>query len=413
MSKEYNVELQKKLEDYLEAEGLSQAKAAPILGISAAVLSQYRRSVYDKGDIGEVEKKLEEFFRIKEEQGRNNRKAEPFRASLQGYIPTSISEAAYKLIRYCQLEKGIVVIDGDAGIGKTKAAAKFLQDNPSTTVYLKAAPSTGTLRSLLKMIGRALKLPENQRTEDLSLAIQDKLKETDKIIIIDERVSGIIEEDHAVFHFIESVFIDHPLCISDSRNMNASKMPSTNKKMVEAEDILQIIDDLCRIGQAVGSLDRQIRIIADDIHTQFFRRIGNQHADCAQADDTQGFAFNLRTSELPFALFDSFTHAFRTGQSLCPCQSVGDVSCGQDHSCQNQFLYCVGVGSRCVEDNDAFLCTAVQRNIVDAGSRTGDGQQAVSEFHIVHGLASDQNAVCFICIVNYRIIIGKAGKSYR
>ncbi len=44
MSKEYNVKLQKKLEDYLEAEGLSQAKAAPILGISAAVLSQYRRS---------------------------------------------------------------------------------------------------------------------------------------------------------------------------------------------------------------------------------------------------------------------------------------------------------------------------------------------------------------------------------
>ena len=69
MSKAYNVELQQKLEQYLEAEGLSQAKAAPILGLSTAVLSQYRRSVYDKGDIEEVEKKLEEFFRIKEEQG--------------------------------------------------------------------------------------------------------------------------------------------------------------------------------------------------------------------------------------------------------------------------------------------------------------------------------------------------------
>ncbi|MFQ8732073.1 MAG: AAA family ATPase [Enterocloster bolteae] len=98
-----------------------------------------------------------------------------------------------------------MVIDGDAGIGKTKAAAKFLQDNPSTTVYLKAAPSTGTLRSLLKMIGRTLKLPENQRTEDLSLAIQDKLKETDKIIIIDEaqnlkfmaleEIRGWVDED--------------------------------------------------------------------------------------------------------------------------------------------------------------------------------------------------------------------------
>lgn len=186
MSKAYNVELQQKLEQYLEAEGLSQAKAAPILGLSTAVLSQYRRSVYDKGDIEEVEKKLEEFFRIKEEQGQNIRKAEPFRSTLQGYIPTSISEAAYKMIRYCQLEKGIVVIDGDAGIGKTKAAAKFLQDNPTTTIYLKASPSTSTLRSLMKMIARTLKLPETLRTDELSVSIQEKLKQTDKIIIIDE-----------------------------------------------------------------------------------------------------------------------------------------------------------------------------------------------------------------------------------
>lgn len=186
MSKEYNVELQQKLERYLEAEGLSQAKAAPVIGISAAVLSQYRRSIYEKGDIEEVEKKLEEFFRIKEEQGQNSRKVEPFRASLQGYVPTSISEAAYRMIRYCQLEKGIVVIDGDAGIGKTKAAAKFLQDNPTTTIYLKASPATSTLRSLMKMIARTLKLPETLRTDELSISIQEKLKQTDKIIIIDE-----------------------------------------------------------------------------------------------------------------------------------------------------------------------------------------------------------------------------------
>ena len=185
MSKQYNAELQEKLENYLKNEGLSQAKAAPIIGVSAAVLSQYRRSIYEKGDISEVEKKLEEFFRIKEEQAENVKKAEPFKAS-QGYVETSISESAYKLIRYCQLEKGIVVIDGDAGIGKTKAAAKFLQDNPATAVYIKAAPSASSVRSLLKMIAKALKMPENQRTEDLSLSIQEKLRNTDKVLIIDE-----------------------------------------------------------------------------------------------------------------------------------------------------------------------------------------------------------------------------------
>ncbi len=185
MEKQYNTDLQEKLEEYLNAEGLSQAKAAPIIGISAGVLSQYRRSIYDKGDIKEVEKKLEEFFKIKEEQAENTRNRETFGIS-RGYVPTSISESAYKLIRYCQLEKGIVVIDGDAGIGKTKAAAKFLQDNPATSVYIKAAPSTSSVRSLLKVIAKALKLSENQRTEDLSAMIQEKLKNTDKVLIIDE-----------------------------------------------------------------------------------------------------------------------------------------------------------------------------------------------------------------------------------
>ncbi len=118
MGKQYNTELQEKLEQYLKEENLSQAKAAPILGISQAALSQYRRSMYDKGDIGAVEKRLEEFFRIRKEKTENAQKAEPFKAKASaGYIPTAISEEAYKLIRYCQLEKCIIVIDGDAGIG--------------------------------------------------------------------------------------------------------------------------------------------------------------------------------------------------------------------------------------------------------------------------------------------------------
>ena len=206
MGKEYNAGLQEKLEQFLKEENWSQAKAAPILGISQAVLSQYRRSIYDKGDIAAVEKQLEEFFRIREEKQENTRKALPSGGrAADGYIPISISEGAYKLIRYCQLEKGIVVIDGDAGIGKTKAAAKFLQDNPNTAVYVKAAPSTSSVRSLLKLIARALKLPENLRTEDLSISIQDKLRQTDKVIIIDEaqnlkftaleEIRGWVDED--------------------------------------------------------------------------------------------------------------------------------------------------------------------------------------------------------------------------
>ena len=206
MSREYSAELQERVERYLRENGLSQAKAAPLMGLSQAVLSAYRNSKYDKGDIGAVERKLEEFFRIQDEKQENGRRAEAFQSrASDGYVRTSISEGAYKCIRYCQLEKGIVVIDGDAGIGKTKAAAKFYRDNPNTTVYVKASPSTGSTRSLLKMIARALSLQDNLRTEDLSAAIQEKLQQTDKVIIIDEaqnlkflaleEIRGWVDED--------------------------------------------------------------------------------------------------------------------------------------------------------------------------------------------------------------------------
>ena len=38
------------------------------MGISQTALSQYRRSMYDNGDISALESKLEEFFRTQEEQ---------------------------------------------------------------------------------------------------------------------------------------------------------------------------------------------------------------------------------------------------------------------------------------------------------------------------------------------------------
>lgn len=187
MSREYNKKVQERLEAYLEREKLSQTRAAKILGISDSVLSQYRRSCYDKGDIAEIEKRLTEYFDIADAKRENEAKAERFSpVSTANYIPTSISENVYKTIRYGQLEKGIIVIDGDAGVGKTKAVAKFLQDNPNTTVYLKASPATGTLRSLLKMIARALKAPENQRTDELATDLRERLLLSNKTLIIDE-----------------------------------------------------------------------------------------------------------------------------------------------------------------------------------------------------------------------------------
>lgn len=185
MSKEYNSALQARVEQFLKEKGISQAKAAPMMGISQTALSQYRRSMYDNGDIAALESKLEEFFRTQQERQDNAEKAVPY-CPVQGYVPTSISEDVFKLIRYCQLEKTMVVIYGDAGVGKTKGVEKFVRENPTSSVYIQATPSTGTLGNLLSVIARALKVPEARKRVDLISAIQEKLERSNKVLIIDE-----------------------------------------------------------------------------------------------------------------------------------------------------------------------------------------------------------------------------------
>lgn len=185
MSKEYNSALQQELEQYLKAQGISQAEAAPLIGVSQATLSQYRRSMYENGNVQAIEAKLAEFLRNQSAVADHTERAQPYRPT-QGYVPISTSEDIYQLIRYCQLEKGMVIVHGDAGIGKTKAASKFARENPNSTLYIEASPATGSLRELLRALARELKLPDKMKNGDLATAVKAKLKETRKTILLDE-----------------------------------------------------------------------------------------------------------------------------------------------------------------------------------------------------------------------------------
>ncbi|MDO4772970.1 MAG: AAA family ATPase [Bacillota bacterium] len=183
----YNEDLQRQLSDFMEKNGLSQAKLAPMLGLSQTALSQWRNSKYERGNIEEVESKVEEFLKFEREKeiSQTEKRNNQYR-TLQGYIPTSVSEDVYKLIQFCHYEKGMVIAHGDAGIGKTKGAERYFKDNPTSTVYIQATPSSGSLGTLLKLIARELKLNEKVNKLDLILSIREKLESSNKVIIIDE-----------------------------------------------------------------------------------------------------------------------------------------------------------------------------------------------------------------------------------
>lgn len=180
----YNTELQARLSQYLKQCGLSQNAAAKQIGISETMLSQYRNSRYN-GDVPAAERKIEEFLRTRAAIEASEAKNQGYRSS-QEYVPTSISEDVYHAIQYCQTERGMMVLHGDAGIGKTKGAMRFVQENPTNAIYIKCTPIGGTLGNILKLLAQALKVPETRNKLDMILAIQDRLHGTDRVIIIDE-----------------------------------------------------------------------------------------------------------------------------------------------------------------------------------------------------------------------------------
>jgi DNA transposition AAA+ family ATPase len=136
--------------------------------------------------VAEVEKKLTEFFGIYDAKEAADEAAAPYQPVRDIYVHTSISEDVYKAIRYTQLNKGIAVLHGDAGIGKTRAASQYVSDNPGTTIYLQISPVSGSLGSLLKLLTRALHVSEGRSKLDMILNIRERIDGTNKVLVIDE-----------------------------------------------------------------------------------------------------------------------------------------------------------------------------------------------------------------------------------
>lgn len=184
MEKRYNKELQERTRAYVEA-GTSQAELSRRLGMNnSSSLSRWLNSSYN-GDVEKIEKALEEYFRAQEAAEEIAEKAAPYRPDVD-YVPTSISEDVFQSIRYCQLHRCVTVLHGDAGVGKTKGAEKFLRENPSSTVYISMTPSTASLNGVCRALAKALKIGGKHNRMDMMEEVRTRLAGTNKVVIVDE-----------------------------------------------------------------------------------------------------------------------------------------------------------------------------------------------------------------------------------
>jgi len=170
-----NEALRARLEGYLKESAKSQAVVAKEIGISGAALSQYLSGKYPTP--GSIEPKIEEFFSLKE--------AAATITKAPDYVDTSISTETYNIIAYCHASRCIGAIIGDAGIGKTKGAQKYVNDY-SQAVFITANRVCKNPRDIYRMIAKKLKLDHNRRLSDLHYDIRSELDGSNKLIIIDE-----------------------------------------------------------------------------------------------------------------------------------------------------------------------------------------------------------------------------------
>lgn len=169
-------ELLAKVEQLKREKNISQNEVGKLMGISGTALSQIKNGKYP-ADPQSIFDAMANYFGVKE-------KAKLTYTEID-YAPTSISSQIYDIISVCQVKGGLAVAAGDAGIGKTKAAQKFVSDNPTNSILITVNPCLTSIKSLLKVIADRIGAAPERSRDELWLAIARKLSDG-MVLIFDE-----------------------------------------------------------------------------------------------------------------------------------------------------------------------------------------------------------------------------------
>lgn len=164
------------IREFLETSRTSQTELARKAGLSAAVLSQILKGSYT-GDTASATRRFHDVVTTEK-----NKLSQMLQAP--GFVETGVYAVIRNVLDIAQFDANMTVMTGAAGIGKT-ASLEHYREQHASTIFIQVDP-TYRLKTLLLDIAGALQLDTKGTPDVLFKKIEEKLRGTDRMIIVDE-----------------------------------------------------------------------------------------------------------------------------------------------------------------------------------------------------------------------------------
>lgn len=173
--KQINQALQQKLAEFKAKSGMNQTQLARGIGTSPASVSMYLNGTYAEkgGNYETIEPKIEAFLEMQDSKARREE-------LVLGFVSTKTTRRIAEVMRDAHEGGEIVVIYGQAGLGKTQAVKNYCEKNPAA-ILIEANPSFTALVLMRKLAVAAM-----GSLNDLFESVSDRLRDSGRLIVVDE-----------------------------------------------------------------------------------------------------------------------------------------------------------------------------------------------------------------------------------
>lgn len=232
------------LRKYIFDTGKTQTAVAKELDVSTGMLSSFLKGTYKAPHT--VIPKVQELLRIRE-----RKKIAPTKP---GYVETGISRTVLNAIKYSHIQGQVSVVYGDAGIGKTMAFKRYLNEN-SLAIGITISPTDSSITGVNELLAEQIGVRERVARR-ITKEIVSKLRGSGRVIIIDEA------------QHLTTRTLNHLRCMSDASGIGICLIGNlevyTRMKGSGKADFAQLFS---RIGMAKPVMT--IDITRDDVRKIF------------------------------------------------------------------------------------------------------------------------------------------------